>query len=51
VTRAYVHGYDAREARRLRDQASSLVELLHHDTAYRPAASCSRPGAASARRR
>jgi SAM-dependent methyltransferase len=33
---AYVHGYDAREARRLRDQASSLVELLHHDTAYPP---------------
>ncbi len=31
---AYVHGYDAREARRLRDQASSLVELLHHDTVY-----------------
>lgn len=34
MTRAYVHGYDAREERRLRDQASSLVELLHHDTAY-----------------
>ncbi|MGE0873130.1 MAG: methyltransferase domain-containing protein [Burkholderiales bacterium] len=31
---AYVHGYDSREQRRLRDQASSLVELLHWDTAY-----------------
>lgn len=30
----YVHGYDAREAERLRDQAGSLVELLHSDTAY-----------------
>ncbi len=34
MTTAYVHGYDAREAQRLRDQASSLVELLHHDTRY-----------------
>jgi SAM-dependent methyltransferase len=32
--RAYVHGYDPRENRRLHDQASSLVELLHWDTAY-----------------
>ncbi len=30
----YVHGYEPRESRRLRDQASSLVELLHSDTAY-----------------
>ncbi len=30
----YVHGYDSREQRRLRDQASSLAELLHWDTAY-----------------
>jgi ubiquinone/menaquinone biosynthesis C-methylase UbiE len=30
----YVHGYDPREAVRLADQASTLVELLHHDTAY-----------------
>jgi ubiquinone/menaquinone biosynthesis C-methylase UbiE len=30
----YVHGYDAREALRLQDQASTLVELLHADTAY-----------------
>jgi ubiquinone/menaquinone biosynthesis C-methylase UbiE len=30
----YVHGYDLRENIRLQDQASSLVELLHSDTAY-----------------
>lgn len=30
----YVHGYSDREARRLRDQASTLAELLHHDTRY-----------------
>lgn len=30
----YVHGYDARENERLQDQAGTLVELLHHDTAY-----------------
>jgi SAM-dependent methyltransferase len=30
----YVHGYDAREAVRLQDQAGTLVELLHADTAY-----------------
>ncbi len=32
----YVHGYDAREGDRLRDQAGTLVELLHADTAYPP---------------
>jgi ubiquinone/menaquinone biosynthesis C-methylase UbiE len=31
---AYVHGYDPRESRRLHDQASTLVELLHSDTSY-----------------
>ena len=31
---AYVHGYDLRERLRLQDQASTLVELLHSDTAY-----------------
>jgi len=31
---AYVHGYDPRENRRLQDQASTLVELLHSDTHY-----------------
>jgi SAM-dependent methyltransferase len=32
----YVHGYSAREAERLADQAGTLSELLHHDTAYPP---------------
>lgn len=31
---SYVHGYDVRESQRLNDQAESLAELLHHDTAY-----------------
>jgi len=39
MTTAYVHGYDERETQRLRDQAASLVDLLHHDTRY-PAGSC-----------
>lgn len=30
----YVHGYHPRENIRLQDQASTLVELLHSDTAY-----------------
>lgn len=30
----YVHGYDPRENTRLQDQASTLVHLLHCDTAY-----------------
>jgi SAM-dependent methyltransferase len=34
MTSAYVHGYDPRENRRLQDQASTLVELLHWDTIY-----------------
>jgi len=34
MTNAYVHGYDPRENLRLQDQASTLVELLHADTAY-----------------
>ncbi len=36
MTRTYVHGYDPRENDRLRDQASTLVELLHSDTVYPP---------------
>ncbi len=32
----YVHGYDESENVRLRDQASTLVELLHADTAFPP---------------
>jgi ubiquinone/menaquinone biosynthesis C-methylase UbiE len=30
----YVHGYDPKEAVRLQDQANTLVQLLHSDTAY-----------------
>jgi SAM-dependent methyltransferase len=36
MTKAYVHGYDLRENLRLQDQAGTLVELLHSDTAYAP---------------
>jgi SAM-dependent methyltransferase len=32
----YVHGYRERERDRLRDQAGTLVELLHADTAFPP---------------
>lgn len=31
---AYVHGYHPRENERLQDQAGTLVDLLHGDTAY-----------------
>lgn len=34
MEQAYVHGYDPRESERLQDQAGTLVELLHGDTAY-----------------
>lgn len=34
MTTAYVHGYHDRENQRLRDQAASLVDLLHHDSRY-----------------
>jgi ubiquinone/menaquinone biosynthesis C-methylase UbiE len=34
MSERYVHGYDPREALRLQDQATTLVELLHSDTAY-----------------
>ena len=34
MSEAYVHGYHARENERLRDQAGTLIELLHADTAY-----------------
>jgi SAM-dependent methyltransferase len=34
MTKAYVHGYDLRENVRLQDQATTLVDLLHSDTAY-----------------
>jgi len=32
----YVHGYSEREADRLRDQATTLAELLHRDTSFPP---------------
>jgi ubiquinone/menaquinone biosynthesis C-methylase UbiE len=34
MSNTYVHGYDEREGRRLQDQASTLIELLHSDTSY-----------------
>jgi SAM-dependent methyltransferase len=34
--RKYVHGYEARERRRLLDQAATLGEILHFDTVYPP---------------
>jgi ubiquinone/menaquinone biosynthesis C-methylase UbiE len=34
MNKAYVHGYDHQEKIRLKDQASTLIELLHHDTSY-----------------
>lgn len=34
MSKPYVHGYNQREALRLQDQATTLVELLHSDTAY-----------------
>lgn len=34
MTADYVHGYSSRESERLRDQAATIRELLHHDTRY-----------------
>jgi SAM-dependent methyltransferase len=34
MSRTYVHGYHRREHERLQDQAGTLVDLLHSDTAY-----------------
>ncbi|MEX2193695.1 MAG: methyltransferase domain-containing protein [Thermoleophilaceae bacterium] len=34
MSRGYVHGYQPRENERLQDQAGTLVDLLHRDTAY-----------------
>lgn len=34
MSETYVHGYHPRENERLEDQAGTLVDLLHHDTAY-----------------
>jgi SAM-dependent methyltransferase len=36
MNQPYVHGYHPRESERLQDQAGSLVDLLHVDTAYPP---------------
>jgi len=36
--RPYVHGYDNIESGRLRDQADTLADLLHHDSVYPPGA-------------
>jgi ubiquinone/menaquinone biosynthesis C-methylase UbiE len=36
MSSGYVHGYDERESDRLHDQAGTLVDLLHSDTAYPP---------------
>jgi SAM-dependent methyltransferase len=36
LIRGYVHGYAPRENERLRNQADTLVELLHWDTSYPP---------------
>jgi len=34
MIQTYVHGYDSRESVRLQDQAATLADLLHADTAY-----------------
>lgn len=34
MSQAYVHGRDARESERLKDQAEALIDLLHRDTSY-----------------
>ena len=34
MVKAYVHGYNSREKRRLEDQAKTLVDILHSDTFY-----------------
>lgn len=38
MSSTYVHGYGASEVHRLQDQASTLIDLLHADTAYPPGA-------------
>jgi SAM-dependent methyltransferase len=39
MSAGYVHGHGPREAERLRDQASTLADLLHHDTVFGDGAS------------
>jgi len=36
MKKKYVHGYDPKENARLKDQATTLVDLLHADTMYPP---------------
>jgi cyclopropane fatty-acyl-phospholipid synthase-like methyltransferase len=36
MSEGYVHGYQSRENERLQDQAETLADLLHGDTAYPP---------------
>ena len=36
MNRGYVHGYQPRESERLREQADTLVDLLHSDTSFPP---------------
>src|SRR5690349_14409129 len=38
MSSSYVHGYGPSEVHRLQDQAATLVDLLHTDTAYPPGA-------------
>jgi len=40
----YVHGYSAREAQRLLDQAASVRDLLHHDTRFAAGSRILEPG-------
>jgi SAM-dependent methyltransferase len=40
----YVHGYSPREAERLRDQATTIQDHLHHDTRYPDGALVLEPG-------
>jgi SAM-dependent methyltransferase len=44
MQRPYVHGYHPREDERLQDQAGTLVDLLHHDTAYPAGSRVLEPG-------
>ena len=47
MSQSYVHGYQPRENDRLRDQAGTLVELLHGDTAYPPGSTVLEVGCAA----
>jgi hypothetical protein len=51
MSETYVHGYHSRENERLQDQAETLVDLLHSDTAYPRGSMVLEAGVASAPRR